>query len=89
MTYVLKTKTRFIDLGNIKKNVFEKSEIAGTEYILIAHRAQMAHNTGLASSIKHVPNSGYSIRLKTQTELDMKNWAQTALISSSNSGHHD
>lgn len=49
MTYVLKTKTRFIDLGNIKKNVFEKSEIAGTEYILIAHRAQMAHNTGLAS----------------------------------------
>lgn len=89
MTYVLKTKTRFIDLGNIKKKiVFQKSDIAGTEYVLIAHRAQMAHNTGLAS-LKHVPNSGYSIRLKTQTELDMKNWAQTALISSSNSGHHD
>lgn len=45
--------------------------MSGAEYIDSQYMGRLAHTTGLAS-LKHFRNPGYSVRLKTHTELDMK-----------------
>lgn len=60
-----------MDMGNIKIYIFQ---FCDSQYWIYptAHWTQLAHTPRLDASLKHFPDSGCSIRLKTQTELDLK-----------------